>query len=101
MGGIIQKMKKSDNATEREEAGALRILTNTDRPRVRYLYRLNKEEKDEEEALTSRKHADYNSFVNSRTRCGKPSPQRLFYMVIWAANNRLIIYCYHEKSISE
>ena len=47
MGGIIQKMKKSDNATEREEAGALRILKNTDRPRVRYLYRLNKEEKDE------------------------------------------------------
>lgn len=91
MGGIIQKMKKSNNAAEREEADALRILKNTDRPRVRYLYRLNKEEKDEGEALTSRKPADYNSFVNSRARCGNPSPQRLFYMVIWAANNRLII----------
>ena len=101
MGGIIQKMKKSDNATEREEAGALRILKNTDRPRVRYLYRLNKEEKDEEEALTSRKHADYNSFVNSRTRCGDGFPQRVLLFTKGAANNRLIIYCYHEKSISE
>ena len=70
MGGIIQKMKKSDNATEREEAGALRILKNTDRPRVRYLYRLNKEEKDEEEALTRRKHADYNSFVTAERAVG-------------------------------